>query len=188
MNEFLARVAPYWQTFWGAFQFQLDFATAAIAVIAILIARRASHNQERLSVETLRVQRDNDLIKWTNGVIETLVGIEFLLRDWVRQPTQFLTKRDDYLAQLSAWIDKGRLYFPKFALDIIGPRTEAPPVDLTIPDRLVEIYDLIKGLDLHHPETIDKTRHELLLKKRAFMSHAQAEIDPHRRVRFLKGK
>jgi hypothetical protein len=188
VNDLLTRIAPPWHDFWSNVQFHLDLAAAAIAVIAIWISRRASRGQERLSVESLRVRRDNDLIHWTNGVIETLVGIEFLLRDWVRQPTQFLAKRDGYLAELSAWIDKGRLYFPKFALDVIGPRTEPPPTALSVPDRLVEIYDLVKGLDVQHPDHVEKARHELLMKKRAFMAHAQAEVDPQRRVRFLKGK
>ena len=61
------------------------------------------------------------------GATLAFLSARFLLRDWVRQPTQFLAKRDGYLAELSAWIDKGRLYFPRFALDVIGPRTEPPP-------------------------------------------------------------
>jgi hypothetical protein len=188
MNDVLAWIVAHWETFRNNVQFQFDLAAAAIAVIALWISSKASRTQQRLSIEALRVQRDNDLINWTNGVIQTLVGIEFLLRDWVRQPTQFLGKRDGYLAELSAWIDKGRLYFPKFALDIIGPRTEPAPSALTIPDHLVEIYDLIRSLDVQHPDRVDKARHELLMKKRAFMSHAQAEVDPQRRVRFLKGR
>jgi hypothetical protein len=188
MNDVISTMAANWTAFWTSIQFQLDFAAAAIAVIALWISRRAARNQERLSIETLRVQRDNDLITWTNGVIDTLVGIEFLLRDWVRQPADFAAVRDGYLADLSAWIDKGRLYFPKFALDVIGPRTEPAPHDLAVPDRLVEVYDLIKGVDAQHPESIETARHDLLLRKRAFMTHAQAEVDPQRRVKFLKSR
>jgi hypothetical protein len=187
MNDFIAHFPAQWAAFWSSVQFQLDFATAAIAVIALWISHRTSRNQARLTVETLRVQRDNDLITWTNGVIDTLVGIEFLLRGWVRQPTQFLTVRDNFLAQLSAEIDKARLYFPKFALDTIGPRTVPTPQNPSIPDRLVEIYDLIKDIDLQNPELIDKTRAALLTKKREFLAHAQSEVDPQRREKFLKG-
>jgi hypothetical protein len=187
MNDFISSFVAHWMAFWSSVQFQLDFATAAIAVIALWISHRASRNQARLNVETLRVQRDNDLITWTNGVIDTLVGVEFLLRDWVRQPTQFLAMRDGYLAQLSAAIDKGRLYFPKFVLDTIGPRTVPTPQNPTIPDRLVEIYDLIKDLEVQNPDTIDKARSNLLHRKRAFLTQAQSEVDPQRREKFLKG-
>jgi hypothetical protein len=78
VSEFLSALQPYWKAFWGALQFQLDFAAAAIAVIALVISRRAARNQARLAIETLRVQRDNDGILWTDHVIDTLVGVEFL--------------------------------------------------------------------------------------------------------------
>jgi hypothetical protein len=188
MSDIFSMLAPSWAKFWATIQFQVDFATAAIAVIAIWISRKASRNQERLNVETLRVQRDNDLINWTNGVIDTLVRIEFLLRDWMRHPGQFEVLRDGYLAELSAAIDKGRLYFPLFALDVIGPRSEPLPPVLTIPDRLVVIYDLIRQIDPQKSDLIAASRHELLLMKRAFMDHAQSEIDPQRRIKFLNSQ
>ena len=189
MNDIISTLAPYWQSFAQAVQLQLDLAAAAIAVVALVVSRRAYRNQERMSLETLRVQRDNDVIQWTNGVIDTLVSIEFHLRDWARimQPQQFVAKRDQFLADLSAAIDKGRLYFPHFALDVIGPKTASPPAAerQAILDRLVDIYDLIKGLDPRAPDEIDKAREILLLRKRAFMAHAQREVNPQRRRQFV---
>jgi hypothetical protein len=189
VNDIISTLSPYWQTFWQSVQLQLDLAAAAIAVVALVVSRRAYRNQERLSLETLRVQRDNDVIQWTNGVIDTLVSVEFHLRDWARnmQPQQFVAKRDQYLADLSAAIDKGRLYFPHFALDVIGPKTASPPAAerQAILDRLVDIYDLIKGLDPRAPDEIDKAREILLLRKRAFMAHAQREVNPQRRRQFV---
>ncbi len=189
MNDIISTLAPYWQTFSQAVQLQLDLAAAAIAVVALVVSRRAYRNQERLSLETLRVQRDNDVIQWTNGVIDILVSIEFHLRDWARimQPQQFVAKRDQFLADLSAAIDKGRLYFPHFVMDIIGPPTAPPPAAerQAMLDRLVDIYDLIKGLDPRVPDEIDKAREILLLRKRGFMAHAQREVNPQRRRQFI---
>jgi hypothetical protein len=98
-----------------------------------------------------------------------------------------VAKRDQFLADLSAAIDKGRLYFPHFALDVIGPKTAPPPAAerQAILDRLVDIYDLIKGLDPRAPDEIDKAREILLLRKRAFMAHAQREVNPQRRRQFV---
>jgi hypothetical protein len=190
VSDVLAWLQPYWKVFWDSFQFQLDFAAAAIAVVALVISRRAARNQQHLSIETLRVQRDNDVIRWTNGVIDTLVALEFLLRDWTRtiQPQQFPVKRDGFLAELSAEIDKGRLYFPHFALDILGPPiAPRPSIERqAILDRLVDIYDLIRDLDPRAPDQIDKAREVLLLRKRAFVSHAQREVDPGRRQQFIE--
>ena len=151
MNELISMLTPYWQALmqWLSqpVQLQLDLAAAAIAVVALVASRRAARNQERLSVESLRIQRDNDVIQWTNGVIDMLVAIEFHLRDWARnmQPQQFVAKRDEFLGELSATIDKGRLYFPHFAMDVIGPRTSPPPPveRQAILDRMVDIYDVI---------------------------------------------
>jgi len=189
VNDIISTLAPYWQAFSQAVQLQLDLAAAAIAVVALVVSRRAYRNQERLSLETLRVQRDNDVIQWTNGVIDILVSIEFHLRDWARimQPPQFVAKRDQFLADLSAAIDKGRLYFPHFAMDIIGPPTAAPPPAerQAMLDRLVDVYDLIKGLDPRLPDEIDKAREILLLRKRGFMAHAQREVNPQRRRQFI---
>jgi len=189
VNDIISTLAPYWQAFSQAVQLQLDLAAAAIAVVALVVSRRAYRNQERLCLETLRVQRDNDVIQWTNGVIDILVSIEFHLRDWARimQPQQFVAKRDQFLADLSAAIDKGRLYFPHFAMDIIGAPTAPPPAAerQAMLDRLVDIYDLIKGLDPRLPDEIDKAREILLLRKRGFMPHAQREVNPQRRRQFI---
>jgi hypothetical protein len=170
---------------------QIDLATAAIALIALVFSVWSFRNQRRVSMEGLRVQRDNDIIHWSNRTIETLVGIEFLLRDWNRHPhaQPFQVRRDGYLAELSTLMDQGRLYFPKFAGDILAPGT-APPLREDTPyilDRLVLIYDLIKDLDARNPQAIERAMSILLLRKRAFMAQAQQEVDPQRRLQFLRG-
>jgi hypothetical protein len=169
---------------------QIDLATTAIALIALIFSVWSFRNQHRIAIETIRVQRDNDVIGWTNGAIDVLVGAEFLLRDWAHylSPKEFTLKRDDYLARLSAIIDKGRLYFPNFVRDVIG--TEMPSAFRghrhEILDRLVEIYDMIKVLDPANPAAIEAVRPELMHKKRAFVSQAQSAVEPNRRLLFLK--
>ena len=136
------------------------------------------------------MQRDTDVINWTNNTIDLLVDIEFLLRDWLRlyTPKEFSSKRDDLLARLSAAIDKGRMYFPNFARDIVG--TEKPSAfrgrRQAILDRLVEFYDLVKSLDPEDPEIMETVRHALMIKKREFVSHAQSEVQPARRLAILQ--
>jgi hypothetical protein len=177
-------------TFAKEITLQIDLATTAIALIALIFSVWSFYHQRRITIETIRVQRDNDVIGWTNGAIDVLVGAEFLLRDWAHylSPREFSAKRDDYLARLSAIIDKGRLYFPNFVRDVVG--TEMPSAFRgrrhEILDRLVEIYDLIKALDPANPAAIEAVRNELMLKKRAFVSHAQSAVEPNRRLLFLK--
>jgi hypothetical protein len=183
LSQFAAALAPI--------TLQIDLATAAIALIALVFSIWSFRNQRRLSIETLRVQRDNDIIGWSNKAIATLVNIEFLLRDWNRQPPAqpFASRRDAFLAELSTLIDQGRLYFAKFDSDVIAPGSAPALADepFYILDRLVLIYDLIKDLDTRNPVEIDKAKTVLLLRKRAFIAHAQREVDPNRRQQFLQG-
>jgi hypothetical protein len=99
---------------------------------------------------------------------------------------QFAAKRDEFLAQLSAAIDKGRLYFPIFTLDVIPPEKPAmTDHERDILNRLVRIYDLIRNLDPQNAAAIDGARLRLLLEKRAFMADARREVEPQRRRDFL---
>ncbi len=167
-----------------------DLAAAAIAVIALYFSIRARRNQERLAVETIRIARDNDVIRWTNEMIDTIVGIEFLLRPASRpaDPAQFASRRDDFLAKLSANVEKGRLYFPNIDHHKFGTEKAAAYRGHRQPilDRLIEIYDLTKAADPNDPAKIEAAREEILNKKRAFVSEAQSAVEPRRRVMFLK--
>jgi hypothetical protein len=168
---------------------QFDLAAALVALVALLFSIVTFVQQRRISLETLRIQRDNDVIGWLNHTIEILVGIEFFLRDTSRpsQQLQFGSKRDEFLARLSAAIDKGRLYFPSFTLDVVPP--EKPPAhdhDRDILNKLVRVYDLIKPLEPQSASAIETARTRLLLEKRAFMADARDEVQPQRRRDFLK--
>jgi len=169
---------------------QFDLAAAGVALIALVFSVVSFYQQRRISIETLRIQRDNDIIRWVDGVIELLVGIEFFLRDWSRypQPVQFAAKRNEYLAQLSIAIDQGRLYFPSFSLDIIAPapKPAAEDDEGDILNHLVRIYDHIRDIDAKNPVVLDEARHRLLLQKRAFMADVRHEVEPQRRRDFIK--
>jgi hypothetical protein len=169
---------------------QLDLAAAAIAVIALFISARTWRQQSRIALETLRIQRDNDVIRWSNDLIDTIVGIEFLLRSGARHPdpSGFVVERDQYLARLSAYIEKGRLYFPNVDHRTFGTEKEAAYRGhrQAILDRLVEIYDLIKDLDPRDAVSLEAAKAEVLNKKKAFVSEAQSQVEPRRRISFLR--
>ena len=170
---------------------QFDLAAAAVALIALLFSIVSFYRQRRLSMETLRLQAENDLIGWLNATIKTLVSVEFLLRDWSRNPQlmqdgQFGPNRDEHLEAISIAIDQGRMYFPKFPLDRIDGKAPSADAPRDVLDDLVEIYDLVLKVDPNKPALIDAARMSLLLKKRTFLSHAREKIDFYRRNQFLK--
>jgi hypothetical protein len=170
---------------------QFDLAAAGVAIVALLFSIVSFYRQRRLSMETLRLQAENDLLGWLNATIETLVSVEFLLRSWSKNPqimqgAQFGSSRDQHLETISVAIDKGRMYFPKFPLDKIGDEAPSADAPRDVLDDLVEIYDVVLKVDPNKPALIDAARMSLLLKKRSFMSHAREKIDFYRRNQFLK--
>jgi hypothetical protein len=185
VSDLIAKLATYL----SPASLQFDLAAALVALVALLFSIVTFIQQRRISLETLRIQRDNDVIGWLNQTIEILVGIEFFLRDASRpsQQLQFGSKRDEFLARLSGAIDKGRLYFPSFTLDVVPPeKPKANDHDRDILNKLVRIYDLIKLLEPQNASAIETARKGLLLEKRAFMADARAEVQPQRRRDFLK--
>ena len=163
----------------------LDFAAAFIAVAALWFSLRADRNRELMSIETMRVERDNDLIRWINSVIEIIVEMEFILREWggPADGKEIVARTKPYLVKLAAAIDQGRLYFPNFSLDIVpGESTEPEQIGHGPPilDHLIRIYNLVKDVD--RVSEIKPARLDLLLRKREFIAAAQAEIEPNRRL------
>jgi hypothetical protein len=184
VSDLIAKLA----TFLSPATLQFDLAAALVALVALMFSIVTFVQQRRISLETLRIQRDNDIIGWMNHTIDVLIGIEFFLRDTGRpsQQPQFATRRDDYLARLSAAIDKGRLYFPSFTLDVVAPeQAPARDHDRDILNKLVRVYDLVKVLEPQNANAIETAKLRLLLEKRAFMADARAEVQPQRRRDFF---
>ena len=59
---------------------QVDLAAAVIAVLALLFSIRAGMRQRRHECETLHLQRNSDIIAWSNACLAGLCQGEMLLR------------------------------------------------------------------------------------------------------------
>ena len=53
----------------GDVAFQIDLAAAALAVVALLFSFWSGRRQRRIERETLRLQRDPDVIAWSNACL-----------------------------------------------------------------------------------------------------------------------
>jgi len=167
----------------------LDLAALLIALLGAAFSVGAWLNQRRVSQASIRIERDNDLIPWINSLIDIIVEAEFLLRSWT--PTlderEFLAKRNASLAKIAAAIDKGRLFFPDFARDVVGSAkpVAAPASHKAILDLLVEIYDLL-NTSIPDVTSLTETRRDLLVKKRDLVRWAQDEVQVARRGQVIK--
>jgi hypothetical protein len=170
----------------------IDLATALIALLALIFSIWTWRHQTRLIDEDRRIERDNGLIRWIDGVIDTIVESEFFLRGWLESTDAALlaNQRSTCLAKLAAAIDKGRLYFPTFTRDVTGDDDEVRPsgLGLALLDHLVTIYDLVKNVDLQNEASVKAGRHELMITKRHFVMSAQDEVEPERRLLLRRRK
>jgi hypothetical protein len=174
--------------------FQIDLAAAAIAVIALLFSIWTGQRQRRLERETLRLQRDSDIIAWSNASLASLCQAEMLMRPEYTAVTvenDFEKQRYEVMAAISCAIDRGRMFFPNRDHDRIGLDKEAAFRGHRHPvlDRLVWIYELLSKVTFRapaDPAERRQAREESITHKRHFISEVQSEVDPRRRISFLE--
>ncbi len=167
----------------------IDLASAAIALLALLFSIWTWRHQDRVRKDSLLAQRDLGMIRWIDLTIDTIVDIEFSLRSWTASanPAQSSMQRDNHLAKLAAVIDKGRLYFPKFTRDVIGPQTEPAPepdpgqiekqIKLPLLDDLAEIYRLTNEVTFQSEVEVKNAQHAVMMTKLDFIKMAQQQVE-----------
>jgi hypothetical protein len=167
---------------------------AAIAVPALLFSIWSGLRQRRIERETLRLQRDSDVIAWSNTCLAHLCQAEMLMRPeyaaFTAEP-DFERQRFEVLAAISCCIDRGRMFFPNRDHDRVGLDKEGAfrGHRHAVLDRLVWIYELLSKVTFHAPadaaERIE-LREQSITHKRHFISEVQSEVDPRRRISFLE--
>jgi hypothetical protein len=169
---------------------------AFLALIALIVSVRTSRAQQRLSqslareqaqllFEQVRMQRDSDVLHWTQECVHVLAQCESCFETFA------LAGRDgearDHLAslrtRLSALIDHGRLFFPNSNPDKKGADNPAAYQGFRqrILSHLVGAYNVVAKFerlqtDEHRRERLGRLN-EL---RRRFVSEAQLAIDPRR--------
>ena len=174
--------------------FQVDLAAAAIAVVALLFSFWTGRRQTRLERETLRLQRDSDIIAWSNACLSSLCQAEMLMRPEyaaVAAENDFEKRRYEVLADISCCIDRGRAFFPNRDAHRIGLDKEGAfrGHRHAVLDRLVGVYDLLEKVTHKSPADAAErlqVREQSITHKRHFISEVQSEVDPRRRVSFLE--
>jgi hypothetical protein len=173
-------------------QWQIDLAAAAIAVLALVISIWFGWRQSNIELESLRQQRDSDIIAWSGLAIDACCRAEIVLHpDYAHASTEqeFQLGQLETLAALSGVIDKNRLYFPNREDDEYGLDKEAAfrGHRHAVLDQLVGVYDLLDGVTdaVPDPAARSEARETAIRHKRAFVLIVHSEVDPKRRVHFL---
>src|SRR5215468_1765309 len=88
----------------------VDLAAALIAFVALLISIMVSRRQSRVALENLRLQRDSDIIKWSNRALDHLCTAEMILRQEYHLFTaesEYEKARLEIMRDVSSCIDQG---------------------------------------------------------------------------------
>ncbi len=188
MADFIASYVPIFSAF--------------VSVVAVLIAVRTSYKQsvlnlkiaqdeQKLIYQQIRLQRDSDIIQWADQCIDIVAEQESFLR--CHTIDNLTDAREDrayeLLHQLSALIDRGRIFFPN---DFIKGKGENNPRAYRgerqpILSHLVICYNLFQS-------SLTKSQHDrakdIACKihdfRRLFVSETQLAIDPHRYLQFFE--
>lgn len=167
----------------------LGAGSAVVAIISAIFSWRTMRKQERRQTMTLKLAHDNDIIRWSDGAIVTLAQAHEMLceKGVAFADADFRMRRSELRAQLSAVIDRGRLFFPNRSDGEYGADKEAAFRGRRHPalDRLVEAYELLgRSGDQMGPDRA--SAEELTKIRRLFVTEVFNVIDPVRRGLDLK--
>jgi hypothetical protein len=161
-----------------------DLAAALIALVALLISIMVSRRQSRVALENLRLQRDSDIIKWSNRALDHLCSAEMILRQEYHVFTaesEYEKARLELMRDISSCIDQGRLFFPNLKTDKQGYRHP-------VLDCLVATYRVLESNDIRRDDgaAFEADRNKVTEFKKLFIYRLDSELDPQGIVRFLK--
>jgi hypothetical protein len=174
----------------------IAIASAVISMFAVFVSFLTSREQQRLSerlaeeeramlFEQVRMQRDSDVIRWTEACVHQLAEIEayISMREAAVPSAESRERHLQLLARLSALIDHGRLFFPNEQPDKQGADKPAAYKGFRqkILSVLVGAYAVLqKHGDLTSPQACRDAVDQLFHLRRDFVSEAQLAIDPRR--------
>ncbi|SRR5579871_1547230 len=170
----------------------LDFASATIAIVALLISFIVSRRQARVALQNLRLQRDNAIIQWSNRALDHFCSAEMILKQEYHSVTpqaEYERVRLGTMRDISSCADQGRLFFPNLPDAMHGRDKPAAFQGYRHPalNCLIWTYELLGDAARRRDVlTFEADRHQVINYRRDFISLVQSELDPRGLVRFLK--
>ncbi len=163
----------------------LAIGSALAATASYVLSRETVHRQERMQFESLRAQRDTDLIAWADAVIERLADAQKLCRDLDQSLVsneEFRRLQSEARTRISALLDRGRLFFPNLEVEVIegkeaafqGKRQKA--LD-TIFFSYRAVSDVLRDGGVAPRDAVLA----IVEQKRQFVSEVFLHVDPRRR-------
>ncbi len=167
----------------------LAIGSALLALASFILNLRLVGRQEKRNAVAMKMAHDSDVIRWSDDVIALLASTqEMLIEKGVSYPeAEFRGRRSAARAQLSALIDRGRLFFPNRADGDYGAEKEVGFQGRRHPalDVLVEAYAQIDKSGAP-PGPDREVSDQLTVCRRKFMAEVFKSVDPVRRGEKMK--
>jgi|694.fasta_scaffold79544_2 hypothetical protein len=167
----------------------LAVGSALLALGSFILNLRLVDRQEKRDAVAVKMAHDSDIIRWSDEVIARLAEAQELLAEKgiSFNDADFRPRRSAMRAELSALIDRGRLFFPNRADPLHGQEKEAGFQGYRQPilDALVASYDLLSGAG-SAPGPDAAACQGLRTHSRAFISELYKAVDPIRRGEKVK--
>jgi hypothetical protein len=170
----------------------LDFASATIAIVALLISFIVSRRQARVAFQNLRLQRDNAIIQWSNRALDYFCSAEMILKQEYHSlapQAEYEKVRLGIMRDISSCADQGRLFFPNIPDEKHGRDRPAAFQGYRHPvlGCLVNTYRLLGNVAPRQDvQTFEADRNKVINFRQHFISLVQTELDPRGLGEFLK--
>lgn len=167
----------------------LAIGSAVLALASFILNMRLVNRQEKRDAIAMKMAHDSDVIRWADEVIALLAAAQETVAEKGVSfgEAEFPIRRSAVRAQLSALIDRGRLFFPNREDGDYGKDKEAGFQGRRHPalDALVDAYGIIDKSG-YSPGPDRDAIAALTTQRRKFMAEVFQAVDPVRRGEKLK--
>ncbi len=167
----------------------LAIGSAVLALASFILNMRLVDRQEKRNAVAMKMAHDSDIIRWSDEVIALLAAAQEMVAEKgvSYSDPEFPSRRSAVRAQLSALIDRGRLFFPNREDGDYGKDKEAGFQGRRHPalDTLVDAYTLVDKSG-YSPGPDRDAIAGLTVQRRKFMAEVFQAVDPVRRGEKLK--
>ncbi|WP_143435400.1 hypothetical protein [Henriciella aquimarina] len=168
----------------------ITLVSAVFAILGAIASHMETRRQEKIRVETLRMQVDGATLDWGAAAIDLLGRMAMFARTRRAQTNEqgFNTNKVNLMMQLSSLIERGRMFFPNVDPEKKGAEKEGayrgsrPP----ILDALVYAHYELEAMTREGGPTGENSALFFEDCRRLVVSELQAHTDPRRRDLIVK--
>ncbi len=162
----------------------VTIAAAIVSVAAAWLAWLSAKRDRVVQILTFLHEHYSKLRDWSNEVIDAMSVATYLcdLDPAKTDDPSFFNRWHALRVELSALVDRGRLFFPNTHHDSVGTgkATAYRGLRPAVLDRVIAVLRLVDDMDYRSQAPNLKRRADIVKERREFVSEVQDTLDPRR--------